>query len=281
MNFFGMSFEALFPHEDVFSNDLKKSSYTRNPKVIPDIDLVYILSGRTTAKGADADGLKREFDLSDDIERLKEGIRVATEINALRAGKHPNELAPKDFVIPIFYNGRAIHNKHLREALEEGLFDYPKELFVIHDIHPENTIGQIQSFKRYISENEHRNIAVVSSAYHIARVARTIGKESPQVQEESGEPHPLSEVNIFLFGVHKNEKRLGIAHDLIGEHNAMKNYSSGSKPSISRYQSNNVFLTNEDFLTNLSFKKARFWRSMNKESEDKKASNLTLTICKK
>ena len=42
------------------------------------IDLVYVLSGRTTVLGADADKLDRPFDALDDIERMREGIRIAT-----------------------------------------------------------------------------------------------------------------------------------------------------------------------------------------------------------
>lgn len=259
--FFGMTFEELFSAEDVFTDDLRKSALTPNPTLIPDIDLVYVLSGRSTALGADADKLDRPFDSFDDIERMREGVRIATQINALRAHKKPDELTSEEWVTPILYNGRAIHNKHLKEALEQGLIAYPKELFTILDIHPENTIGQIQSFKKYLADSRHKNVAVVSSAYHIPRVARTIGSESPQVYSEEDDS-TLSELNLFLFGVHKQDKRNGIANDLQGEYRAMRSYSGGDKPSIARLQSNNTFFNDIDLSITKSFNRARFWHSV-------------------
>lgn len=176
-------------------------------------------------------------------------------MNALRARKELNRLTSAEHVTPIFYNGRAIHNQHLRQALKQGLLDYPEELFIIRDIFPENTIGQIQSFKEYIAHNQHTNVAVVSSGYHLARVARAIGQDSPQ----SGDEHAIGQLNIFLFGVHKNEKRPGIADDLYGEYDAMRRYSSGVEPSISRLQSKNVFFNDEDFHASIHFNRAMFW----------------------
>lgn len=265
-NFFGMTFEDLFQAEDVFTDDLRKSSATPNPTPIPDIDLVYVLSGRSTILSADADKLNRPFDLFDDIERMQEGIRIATRINALRAGKEPAQLSPDEWVTPILYNGRAIHNKHLKEALDRRLIAYPKELFIICDIHPENTIGQIQSFKKYLADKKHKNVAVVTSAYHIPRVARTIGNDSPQVFSEDDDNNVLSELNLFLFGVHKHEKRTGIADDLKGEYRAMQNYSGGDKPSIAKLQSRNIFFTDSDRTIAKSFNRARFWQSFVREN---------------
>ncbi len=286
MKFFGMRFDDYFNYHDVYTDDLCKSSYTENPTIVPEIDLVYVLSGRTTALGTDADGLKREFDHSDDIDRLCEGIRIATIINALRANKKVEELAIEDYVTPIFYNGRTIHNKDLKIALQRNLLPYyPRELFIIYSINPENTIGQIQSFNKYLSNHYHENVAVVSSAYHLPRVARTIGLDSPQVTNENvllesiNSPFeklvdsPLSTIKLFLFGVHKNEKRPGMIFDLTGEHSAMQRYYSGTTPSISKYSSNNVFFTNEDYYIYKSFLRALFWDKRITESEEKKSIN--------
>jgi len=52
-----------------FTDDLRKCFYTKNSTIVPDIDLVYVLSGRTTAIESDADGLKRELDRLDDRQR--------------------------------------------------------------------------------------------------------------------------------------------------------------------------------------------------------------------
>ena len=258
-NFFGMPFKKVFQTEDVFIQDLRKSAYTQNPTILPDIDLVLVLSGRATVLGEDADKLGRDFDSADDLERLKEGIRIATQVNALRAGKNPEQLKPEEFVTPILYNGRLIHNQALKRALAQGFISYPKELFIILDINPENTIGQVQSFKKYLALHQHKNVAVVSSAYHIPRVARTIGNDSPQTETNEVIEHPIRSLNLFLFGVHKNEKRNGISEDLQGEHQAMITYSSGETASISRFQSRNTFFCNEDYFVARSFYHAKTW----------------------
>lgn len=261
-NFFGVSVEEVFQTEDIFINDLRKSAFTQNPTISPDIDLVYVLSGRSTALGADADRLGRPFDSSDDLERMREGVRIAIQVNALRAGKDPEHLRPEEFVTPILYNGREIHNQHLRIALDRGLVGYPKELFIIQDISPENTIGQIQSFKKYLASHQHKNVAVVSSAYHIPRVARTIGNESPQTVGDDVDEHPIRSLNLFLFGVQKHEKRSGIVDDLQGEHRAMTHYSQNEIPSIARFQSRNTFFCDEDFCVAQSFNRAKIWNKI-------------------
>lgn len=54
-SFFGMQYNDVFSEENIFTNDLKKSALTRNPTPIPEIDLVYVLSARTTALSQIAD----------------------------------------------------------------------------------------------------------------------------------------------------------------------------------------------------------------------------------
>lgn len=115
---------------------------------------------------------------------------------------------------------------------------------------------------------------MVSNAYHIPRVARTIGNESPQtgVEKEYAwqgyktpvktaveEDSPIRQFNFLIFGVCKQEKRPGIVDDLHGEYRAMLNYSSGERPSIARQQSNNTFFNDSDMHGFKSFKRALFW----------------------
>ena len=57
----------LFGKDNLFTDDLRMSSNTSNPTIIPNIDLVYVLSGRTTALKKDADKLKAS--LKDDFVR--------------------------------------------------------------------------------------------------------------------------------------------------------------------------------------------------------------------
>jgi len=147
--FYGVALDDSFP-EDIFTDDLRKSALTQNPTIIPEIDCVWVLSGRSTVLGNDADGLKREFDHADDLRRMSEGVRIATSVNLLRAGKKDvGQLAKEEWIIPIFYNGRKIHNQDLKKAIATGKISYPAHLFIIEDIEPENTIGQISSFKNY------------------------------------------------------------------------------------------------------------------------------------
>lgn len=287
-SFFGMKFEDVFTEENIFTDDLRKSALTTNPTPIPEIDLVYVLAARTTVLSQIADieliqqnkRREEEFDLLDDIHRMKLGIEIAIQVCALRAGKNPEELTETDYVIPIFYNGRTIHNNDLKKALKdpelqrtlgkEPLPYYPARLFIISPIYNprksnigQNTVAQAQAFRHYLEYNPHQHIAVVSSAFHLPRVARTLGLDSPQMDEEQdagfSPSNSISDVMLYLYGVHKNEARNGITKDLIGENSAMQNYSSGDNPSISRYPSKNVFFTNEDLLSYKSLARALFW----------------------
>lgn len=303
-SFFGMEFNQVFDKDSIFTHDLRKSSQTNNPTPIAQIDLVYVLSARTTALGNIADielieqnkRAREEFDITDDIDRLRQGIKIAIEVSALRAGKQPNELTEEDYVIPIFYNGRPVHNKDLKCALSnpelqrqlgiEPFPYYPARLFTISPIYnpKKNTVGQAQSFRNYLEYHCHEHIAIVSSAFHLPRVARTLGLDSPQMDEanlddilETKMVNPLANLKLYLFGVHKNQARPGITMDLEGEVGAMQNYSAGDNPSISRYQSRNVFFTDQEIYSTKSFARALFWNGYSQkklinEKNDKQTS---------
>ncbi|MDP3561660.1 MAG: hypothetical protein Q8R83_05750 [Legionellaceae bacterium] len=308
-----MKFKEIFTEKNIFTNDLRRSAFTQNPTPIPEIDLVYVLSARTTALGeiADIELLQHnkrqedEFDLVDDIHRMRLGIQIAIQVCALRAGKNTEELTDDDYVIPIFYNGRKIHNEDLKKALlnpelqkqlgKDPLPYYPARLFTISAIYnprkntmEQNTVAQAQSFRNYLEYHSHEHIAVVSSAFHLPRVARTLGLDSPQMDEASLEEelvakicewrsspsmrdkanldrrkteyaNPIDNLKLYLFGVHKNEARSGIKLDLIGENNAMQQYTADATPSISRYLSKNVFFTDIDVFSYKSLAKAISW----------------------
>jgi len=316
-SFFGSKFSDVFTEKNVFTEDLRKSALTENPTPMAEIDLVYVLSARTTALSqiADIELLQQnkrqqsEFDFVDDIHRMRLGIEIATQVCALRAGKNPEELTDKDYVIPIFYNGRPIHNADLKSALKnpelqkqlgkDPLPYYPARLFTISAIYNprrntmgQNTVGQAQSFRNYLEYHAHEHVAVVSSAFHLPRVGRTLGLDSPQMDEayldedlaakivkwrsnpfirdnanldkqQTKYANPLDNLKLYLFGVHKNEARNGIKLDLIGEHNAMQQYSYGPTPSISRFLSKNVFFTDTDFLSCKSLATAITWNRCN------------------
>ncbi|MDX2346106.1 MAG: hypothetical protein QNK11_04465 [Legionella sp.] len=135
------------PQKNIFEDDLRRVLLAQEPKVTPDMDLVWVLAGRTSVLGGNVDKLNRAFDPNDDYLRVMRGIEIADEINALRAGKAVQDLTDEDRVTPIFYNGRTDHNQDLEEALITGKLKYPAKLFKIAPISPENTIGQIKGFK--------------------------------------------------------------------------------------------------------------------------------------
>jgi len=240
-------------NDDIFSADIRKAhdSVHSLESFLPlysGIDLVYVLSGRGSVLKQSIDHAM-VADPEDDYYRMMHGVEIAQKIYAASGVR-----------VPIFYNGRVTHNKHLQEALQRGdfshpgVFYYPKEFFIIRSISPENTIGQAKSFKEFLQENKFSLIAFVSSAYHLPRVSRTFARESPTVidykqQQESN----LERANLLLFGIDRAFRRPGIEKDLKGELEAMKNYSSGATPSISRCQGSNTFLNYPDILYQFSF----------------------------
>jgi len=209
------------------------------------IELVYVLSGRSSALKIPVDN-PNVADTEDDYNRLLHGITIAKQVFAARGTR-----------IPIFYNGRALHNEHLRLALEQGIFDYPKELFIIAGIKPDNTIGQTRSFQHFLEyrKNPLSVIAIVSSAYHLPRAARTFNKDSPTVTNTFGEnkTSQLEKTFLIFFGIDKKFARPGVEKDISGEIEAMEKYSSGDTPSISRFQGDNTFLNDTDILMSWSF----------------------------
>lgn len=351
LNFFGMKFSDCFDFDDVFTDLLRKASQTDNvtiKEVLCKVKRIWIPSGRTTVLGANADGLKREFNLSDDPGRIYFMIYLARVICALKANKELHELTDDDIDIEIIYNGRAIHNQDFRKAIARGYFNYPAHLFKILDIYPENTLGQIASLREYWATQALDDDSFTlcgSDPYHNARVALLLSHDSPQVSngpyqfiikselpddlighkntyffirnekitklyyigytgtpkfvrinnmqkfehalimadiihndivyslsyedvitlvtlnnsDHLPEVNPLSLDKFLIVGFGKNEKRCGIEWDIPGEYSAMKNYSSGLKPSISRYQGSNVFFTNADLLARKSFNDMMRW----------------------
>jgi hypothetical protein len=189
LNFFGMKFEDCFTEHDVFTDLLRKTSETENisiKEVLCQVKCAWVASGRTTVLGADVDGLKREFNRSDDPGRVYGMINHVRAICAMKANKKPHELTPSDCDIDIIYNGRPLHNQQFKEALKRGYFNYPTERFIILDIHPETTIGQTKSLRRHFAEQDNESfILCESDPYHTGRVGLTLGNLSPQANNES------------------------------------------------------------------------------------------------
>jgi len=119
--------------------------------------------------------------------------------------------------------------------------------------------GQAKCFNNFLGtpEGNYKIIAVVSSAYHLPRIARTFGEDSPQSFNEEGNPNALSERKRVLYGYDRKFERPGVKYDVLGEYDAMKNYLSGFQgkvdPTISRLSSKNTLLTQFDMLMVGSF----------------------------
>ena len=243
----------MLTNTNIFRTDIKKvhdeSNAIENLLLLySTIDLVYVLAGRGSALKKPIDNADIA-DPEDDYHRMVYGIEIAKKI-----------YAAKGLMVPFFYNGRTLHNIHLREALEQGIFDYPKELFIISEIDPGNTIGQAKSFQKFLQFRKDPTsvIAIVSSAYHLPRVARTFGKKSPTIKStfQNNEESVLEKSHLLLFGIDRCYKRPGVEKDIECEIDAMKNYSSGerAKPTISRYQGDNTFLNDTDVILRWSFR---------------------------
>lgn len=241
----------------ISSDDIIRLAAAEEPNISVDIQLLWCLSGRTDVSGRDVDKLQRPFDPNDDRNRLLRTIAIADEINAKLADKKVAELTDADRVIKIFYNGRTQHNLALQAVLEQlpSLLPYPKHLFIIKPISPDNTLGQVNSFEAFLRSEEgqqYQTIGVVTSKFHELRAACAIGNRSPRTIDENGRRNALSTRNYFFFGIDPLMQAPGTrSHDLVSEPNAIMNYSSwfnNKPPTCARGPSLNTFLTQQDVL---------------------------------
>ena len=226
---------------------IEKNASLQEPYAVPAIQLFWCLSGRTNVRGEDVDRLQRHFDPKDDLTRMLRTIALADEVNAQLAKKDVKDLTDADRVIPIYYNGRPKHNEALKVALNFKLLPYPKRLFIIEPIFPENTIGQVQGFEKFLSTKgqTYYTIGVVTSEFHRLRAACTLGNQSPQILNEKGKPKALLSRNFLFYGIDKFFAAPGTYLDLASEPNAIINYSSRlnkQAPSIASGRSSNTFL---------------------------------------
>ena len=62
---------------NIFTDDLRKVHLAEAPYIIAEMELVWVLAGRTSVLGRDIDKLKRDFDPKDDYLRMMRGIEIA------------------------------------------------------------------------------------------------------------------------------------------------------------------------------------------------------------
>jgi len=250
---FDISTQHKHKHQRIFIDDIRKvhdQSHTLEAftPVYPTIELVHVLSGRGSALKQPID-FPEVDDPEDDYHRMLHGIEIAKKASRARGTG-----------VPILYNGGVLQNEHLREALKRGIFDYPKELFIIKPISPENTIGQAKSLRDLLESEHYSVVAIVSSAYHLPRISRTFGKHSPMIMDANDNDAPenaLQSATLLLFGIDREFRRPGVQKDATCEVDAMKNYSSGDKPRITRYQNPNAHMTPNDAAMAWSFSRQK------------------------
>lgn len=199
---------------DEFIHEIEEIQSTNNPQVPANLGYVWVASARSsyTQKPIDSSSV---VDLKDDYNRMRLGIEVVKNAIAQNLGI-PKEQLTQDQIIMhgpiIIYNGRPQHNIELRWALESGLLnDYPKEKFLILELHPDlmHTRGQLISIKEHLHLSN-AVVGIVTHGYHFPRMRRMIGAH---------EPFDFFGANtkIFTFLVDRQFRAPGIEGDLLAE----------------------------------------------------------------
>lgn len=156
------------------------------PVVLPDANMVWVLSGPGTVLQPPGSGLYAER--LQDLERIQYGINAIRAVTANRLGKKPEEVTQEDiahFGPPLFYNGESMspdihpvigkypHIEHLLEWAQLPDFPLPLSHLVISAIGTGNTPDQIFNIAEYLREHQDIcKIVVVTHAPHSRRVSR-------------------------------------------------------------------------------------------------------------
>jgi hypothetical protein len=160
-----------------------------NPQIIPcdGVDIVVCLSGRGTFNHtvhvADGNKLKRnanDLDPDDTYRRFAFAVKIAREQTSL------NQRLGLNKPVVLYFNGVEEQNIQLRNLLKnhKTLLGYPTEHFVVDDILMDNTVGQCIGLRLYLESivgkfGHSPKLLFVSSTYHMPRVFRTFGNDSP------------------------------------------------------------------------------------------------------
>jgi len=227
-----------------------------NPKVAGDINIVLCISGRTSVVGKNSDAFTREIDPTDNIERLRLSIRIAQGASALRGNTVEvvyNGTADENDDLRIFLAAckdaagvadfqkkqpelhKYLSNNYEAGEVERIISEFKEAsgfLKVKYGIEMEdvqsdtqtrirNTRDQAEAFNNYF-DKDFKNppvIAVISSAFHLPRVARAFSKA-----QENSPDTAFGCATLILSGIDLECKRPGIEIDLQSEPDAITNY---------------------------------------------------------
>lgn len=217
---------ALY-HQEV--EMLKKGNHPAAPKS----DVVWCLSGRVSVLGSkDTTGQKREVDPTEDLDRLLLSIEIANRDNVgivFNATDKANE--DLQALLDICKNAPSLDQFQQDNA---AIYDYlslhyndtkiTDILTILHKAEPKitiltegikNTVDQAASFNRHLEDHpEIKNVHVVSNGYHLPRVARVLGKDSPCAKNPDGSSNALGNISIHLSGIDMAFQKPGIELDL-------------------------------------------------------------------
>jgi len=151
------------------------------------LDLVVCLSGRSDFSGENAESREQKFrqfktvDTKDTITRLKHAIMIAylaMREHAVKTGS----VKP----VPVYFNGTDHQNHQLRRLIKRNvnIFGFPSRLIIVDDIPLPNTMGQVIGLNYFLHTLNTiglsiKHIGLVSSRYHLPRVMRAFGGDSP------------------------------------------------------------------------------------------------------
>jgi hypothetical protein len=197
-----------------FVQEIRSIASHDNPKVSPDVNYVFVLSGRGSY-------LKRPVDRpdiadrEDDYNRMRLGINIARTITAFRLGKEVKDVTNAEIASSgpiIIYNGRPKHNEDFKKALADKVItDYPPTKFLVLDLPPDqlNSKGHFLSIKQNL-DLSNQELAIVTSAFHFPRIGRMLSNQGKF-------NYFGSNVKIYAYLYDREFKAPGTIQDLMDE----------------------------------------------------------------
>ncbi len=266
----------------------------------PDIGLVHVLSARCTILQGNPGNLPEPYDALDDYIRFLKGIEIAKKIAAKRLGISAEKLSQEQCIIPILYNGLDIHNEHLKKAIKKGMIAYPANKIIISKLDPrfQHTGGQMASLSDVFDEGcvkghqgdedidlaKVNRIAIVTSAYHAPRTARTVSADSPALRlgKDPESNSPLESKIFYIFVADPEFTRTNALADKVGEHKRILSYPFGTNPAISLFTTSNVFFSPTQVFEQQSFNlqsRSLTYKLPEEEKDSAKSYNTDEELC--
>ncbi|HXH54763.1 MAG TPA: hypothetical protein VNK03_03355, partial [Gammaproteobacteria bacterium] len=229
---------------------------------ISPFDMVICLSGRGNLQGtlclADKGKLAKQgrnslsIDTLDTMDRFRASVTLAKIQNAY------NQKLNCQKRVLIYFNGTKEQNEQLRAIVtsKKKFLGYPSQWIMIDDIPMDSTLGQGIALRLFLEKIKHLfsappKLLFISNTYHIPRVLRTFGSDSPLLKpnfylsnlglqkiifEKLGDEAlnyfltaydgALKRSEIQCYGIDSHiSSKLGWKHDLTGDMQATVRYS--------------------------------------------------------